>query len=514
VATVKSIVTKWGFQVDTKPLEKMKLAVHELKTGIMAIGAEATAAATALFGVAETTARAANAARLGALQAGMTTEAFQGLAFAAKKFGVDGEGFSHAMGKMSRTIFEAKMGSKEALKSFQLLGSSVYTAALKGAPTEVVFEKIADRLSSIHDPAARAGLAMQVFGRQGLTLLPLLSQGSAGLREMREEAEDMGLILSDKVIKDSKGFSDALHESEGRLLGIRNALGSELLEPMTAVFKEFSAWVKLNKVFITQNISAIFKTLSGILMYTLKAASAVVKRLSELLWVFGGLGGAIKIAAEGLALFAAGNILASIGTATQAVIALARAFTLVKAEAAYAAAAEFLAAYALPIAIGVAIVALIALVEDLVGFFQGKESVTGIVVNAFKEMIPKAIDFAKSKFGEFLDYLKDVGRRVAHALNPFASDDVGSTIDIKKSFQMATNPSAAVSQMGGGIPGIGQIPNSSGAANQQVQNAVTVNVNGGGMDPHALGDRTVDAVQKNHEKLMRETNRAFVPAVD
>lgn len=528
MATVKSIVTKWGFQVDAKPLEKMKLAVAELKTGMAHLAIEAAGYAMTLFAVAETTAHAAKEARIGALQSGMTTDAFQGLAFAAKKAGLDSEGLAHAMGHMNRTIFEAKMGSKEALKSLAMMGQGAYTAALKGAPTNVVFEKMADRIAGIKDPAARAGLAMSIFGRQGLTLLPLLDKGSKGIREMSEEAEEMGLILSEDTIKASTEFSHALHESEGRLLGIKNALGSELLKPMTAVFKQFSAWVKLNRVFITQNISGIFKALGNILFYTLKATTAVVTRLSELTSVIGGLGGAVKYAALGFAVFAGAQILAGIGSSVQALFGLISTFRILSSTSMAAAASEFLAAYALPIAIGIAVAALIALIEDVVGFFQGKESVTGIIVDSFKQKIPQAIDYLHDKWLWLIGKFKSGVDTIKKALTfDFLSgdSDMSLTQRIVQLGSMGANAvqgmtgmgsmGASVAQMGGGLPSPERMPGGDGVKNtQQVQNSITVEVNGGSLDPHALGDRTVDVLQKNHEKLMRETNRAFVQAVD
>lgn len=41
------------------------------------------------------------------------------------------------------------------------------------------------------DPTRRASVAMQILGDSGLELLPLLSVGSAGLSEMRNEAREL-----------------------------------------------------------------------------------------------------------------------------------------------------------------------------------------------------------------------------------------------------------------------------------------------------------------------------------
>jgi len=46
---------------------------------------------------------------------------------------------------------------------------------------------IADKMESIHDPAERARLATEAFGKAGVKLIPILKDGSEGLRKMSEE---------------------------------------------------------------------------------------------------------------------------------------------------------------------------------------------------------------------------------------------------------------------------------------------------------------------------------------
>jgi len=77
--TQRKLVTRWGFQVDLKPLEKMRTSIAELKSGIKGIALEAAASATALFETAETTATLGKQMSLAAQRAGMGVEQFRWL---------------------------------------------------------------------------------------------------------------------------------------------------------------------------------------------------------------------------------------------------------------------------------------------------------------------------------------------------------------------------------------------------------------------------------------------------
>ncbi len=55
-----------------------------------------------------------------------------------------------------------------------------------GSDVEEEFNKITDRIAALPDPADKARLAIEAFGRAGVKMLPALSQGSAKLKELGE----------------------------------------------------------------------------------------------------------------------------------------------------------------------------------------------------------------------------------------------------------------------------------------------------------------------------------------
>jgi hypothetical protein len=125
---------------------------------------------------------------------GASVEALSQLGYAAKQSGVDMDGLGNGLKKMQKSIGEAEQGSGEATQAFARLGLSV--AQLKNLSPDQQFEAIAQQISRISDPAMRATMAMQIFGRNGASLLPLLNQGASGIEAMRKEADRLGLTMS------------------------------------------------------------------------------------------------------------------------------------------------------------------------------------------------------------------------------------------------------------------------------------------------------------------------------
>jgi hypothetical protein len=65
---------------------------------------------------------------------------------------------------------------------------------------------------------------MQLLGRSGAALIPLLNDGSAGLEKMREEAERTGQVISGNTAAAAERFNDNLTRLGGLVRGSANAL--------------------------------------------------------------------------------------------------------------------------------------------------------------------------------------------------------------------------------------------------------------------------------------------------
>ncbi len=89
----------------------------------------------------------------------VSTDFIQDIEHVAKASGVAGEKIEEMLGHFARTL-------------------------PAGSDVEQSFYAIADRLKSIPDPADRARLAMEAFGREGEYVLGMMSEGSAGIQNL------------------------------------------------------------------------------------------------------------------------------------------------------------------------------------------------------------------------------------------------------------------------------------------------------------------------------------------
>ena len=241
---------------------------------------------------------------------GVSVEALSELGFAAEQSGSDVETLEGSLKKMQKFLVTAAEGSQEANAALGQLGLSM--ADLGRLAPEDQFSLIADRLSQIENPALRTAMAMQIFGKSGTKLLPLMQGGAKGIEELRQQARDLGLTMSTEDAQAAEAFGDKLDALWKVLKRTAFTVGATLAPLLTQVAdaimraaKTTSDWIGRNKGLVV----TIFKVGAAILA---GGAALVVLggAISGLGVVLGGI--ATLITAAGAAIGTLGTILASL----------------------------------------------------------------------------------------------------------------------------------------------------------------------------------------------------------
>lgn len=141
-------------------------------------------------------------------QTGIAQTTLEGWSVALNRVGLDTEVFSQAYKALSKDIVVAGQAADFSKTKFAQMG---LTKAQLG-DTETVIRAIADRLAGMTDPAARAQLAVDLLGKQGLKLLPAFMQGSAGLDALIQKSRDLGLVLDQSARTNLLKYDDALDD--------------------------------------------------------------------------------------------------------------------------------------------------------------------------------------------------------------------------------------------------------------------------------------------------------------
>jgi hypothetical protein len=319
-----------------------------------------------------------------AQKVGITAEAVQELGFAAGQSGSNQESLINGLGFLSKNADAAKTGSKEMAAAFRKAGVDT-KALLDGTlPLDGALEQIADRFKNMEDGAAKQSLAKKLFGRAGVDLIPLLNAGADGIRAMRNEAQELGGVIDNETAAAMEDFGDQQDKVKFAFAGIRNEVVRALLPTLAKLTQNFLKWVKANREFIAQKAEKVVRGLvSAVVAFTKAVALAweIGTKLYQHWKLVLILMGSMKVA---FMLMGAASIKAALASAVS------------------------WAASILPIiALGVAIAAVVLIVQDLWSWFNGGESVFKNLYEAAEKWIgdklSKVLKKAREAIDEFLN---------------------------------------------------------------------------------------------------------------
>jgi hypothetical protein len=164
--------------------------------------------ATALTGFAKRSFEAADAIGDAAERAGVAVETLSRLKFAAEQNDVEFGALTIAIKRWQVTLSQAASGSKEAGQALGLLKLSA--SQLTGLNLEGQLQLIADQFQRIKNPADQTRVAVELFGRSGEQLVPLLKQGGSAIGELTKEADRLGITLDGRTVKSIDAADKAL----------------------------------------------------------------------------------------------------------------------------------------------------------------------------------------------------------------------------------------------------------------------------------------------------------------
>lgn len=135
---------------------------------------------------------------------GFSVEALSELSFAAEQSGASMEDLDSAIGKMQKTIAGADEESQKAVEALGAL--EIQVEDLQNLAPEDQFTKMSEAIADIDDPAKRTAAAMEVFGKAGRKLIPMMKD----LEALRKGARDSGLVFTREDAEKADAFGDKL----------------------------------------------------------------------------------------------------------------------------------------------------------------------------------------------------------------------------------------------------------------------------------------------------------------
>jgi hypothetical protein len=164
---------------------------------------------------------------------GGTAEEASRLRFAAGQSGI---GFD----KLKVSV---KKFSKEAINSdgaLKRIGVATTDAAGKTRPLNEILLDTADVFQDLPNGPEKSALAMELFGKSGLDMLPMLSKGKEGLADLMGQADEFGQVIGEKDTQAIKDNIGAQRRWQAALQGAQMQLGRVLLPIMTKFAEAFT----------------------------------------------------------------------------------------------------------------------------------------------------------------------------------------------------------------------------------------------------------------------------------
>lgn len=398
--TIRELVVKYGIDVDSDPLDKLDSAISSLKGGLLGIGASLGAAAAGLFGVVKTAADAGDQVLKMSQRVGVGVESLQALMFQAKLADVGVEQLQTSLVFLNRNMTEAGQKGGEMAKAFLKVGISQAELRSGTLTADKAIERIGKTFGRLPDGPQKSALAMELFGRSGAQLIPLLNGMEKGLSATQKAILDMNMVTEEQA-KLGEEFNDNLTVMQAAFGGIIKSVGKNLLPVMNELVIAFTNFIVENKDLIKTNLADFVDGLASFLKDAGKFALVAARSISGLAKSLGGAGNLVKILLTAMFALSAVSILQGIGLLVTSTWGFVAALTAAK-----------VVAFAIPALIGAAILLVLLVIDDLVAYFQGGDSVTGVIIEKFKEVLawfqenfPNLSKFIKGIFDVWIAYL-------------------------------------------------------------------------------------------------------------
>ena len=171
--------------------------------------------------------------------AGVTTQAFQALQYAASQTGTSQETMTTSLTHMTRVLGDAAGGSKQAQQAFSSIGVSIRDANGNLKASQTVFRDVAEALSRIPSVAQKGAAEVALFGKSGQQMGSMFEEGAAGLDKFAAQAQNLGIVFDQNMIVQAQKAQAAI---EGLTLQW-NAFLDLLVAKFTPQIMEVIKWL-------------------------------------------------------------------------------------------------------------------------------------------------------------------------------------------------------------------------------------------------------------------------------
>lgn len=334
---------------------------------------------------------------------------------------------------------------------------------VKDARAELL--RLADEFAAMPDGTNKTRIALERLGKTGAGMIPMLNEGRATLEEMFAEAP----VLDKETIRSGVVLSDAITRIQAALKKLTFMVGAPLLAPLGRLAEGIVKWFRANEELIKSKVTRFVEEFAAAAKGAFTVLSTAWRGLDMIAESLGGWENVLTAAT-----------LAWVG---------------------------FTSALMSPIA-GIGL--LLLLLDDVAGYFDGRDSLTGDAVKGWNRLMAEFMnppDWKSSTlyliFQWITQQLHDAAATFDVLVAKVRGDKNGPTMMTTAEHEQDAkdteryNGLLASGRVAPPIVGThGTDAASLAALGAQVNNTLTVNVNGAG-DPKAVAEHVGDAIAEH-----------------
>ncbi len=230
----------------------------------VAASAAAAAAGSVLF--IKSAIDSADAAGILAGKLDISTESLSKLQYAAQLADVSQGALEGGLKKLAVTLNSALDPGSKVAKVFDALGLSA--KELIQIPADQQLGRIGDALNSVANANQRAAVAQMLFGKRGQELLPILAEGTAGIKKSGDELERFGGVISGDLAARAGEFNDNLDRIKTAAGGLGLSVADQLLGPLNDLSNQILALAQQKET--AEGIASFIRGIGSAVVFTVE----------------------------------------------------------------------------------------------------------------------------------------------------------------------------------------------------------------------------------------------------
>ncbi len=175
---------------------------------------------------------------------GISTTSLQEFRHVATVAGVSTDALSNTVSGLARRMPGIIDGTGNASDALKQLGVSAKDVNGNVRQTEDIMVDIMGALGGVENRMERAAIANQLLGRSWQQLAPVIGLGADGIKNARDEAHELGLVLDRDALESANNFRIEFEKFQAQIASAGRAIAVELMPVVLDLLPVFQSALK------------------------------------------------------------------------------------------------------------------------------------------------------------------------------------------------------------------------------------------------------------------------------